>query len=74
MRKIIMAVAQPDTPENIIAYRPSDHLEQRLSDLLERNQQEYLTADERAELEEFLRMNHFMNMLKIRARQRVTHD
>ena len=79
-----MAVAQPDTlfseildflastptPENIIAFRPSDRLEQRLSFLLEQNGEDALTAEERRELDEFLRMNHFMNILKIRARQK----
>ena len=80
-----MAIAQPDTlfseiidflastptPEDIIAFKPSDMLEQRLSDLLERNRQDALTAEGRAELDEFLRMNHFMNMLKIRAREKL---
>ena len=80
-----MAIAQPDTlfseiidflaptptPEDIIAFKPSDRLEQRLSDLLERNRQDALTAEGRAELDEFLRMNHFMNMLKIRAREKL---
>ena len=79
-----MAVAQPDTlfseildflastptPERIIAFKPSDQLEQRLSYLLEQNGEDVLTAEERRELDEFLRMNHFMNMLKIRARQK----
>jgi len=38
---------------------------------LERNRQEMLSSEERAELDEFTRMNHFMNMLKIRARQKL---
>lgn len=81
-----MSVAQPDTlfaeiidflastptPEDIIDYMPSDVLEQRLKYLLEQNRQDMLTADERKELDEFLRMNHFMNMLKIRARQKLS--
>ena len=80
-----MAVAQPEalfaevidflastpTPEQIVAFKPSDQLEQRLSYLLEQNRQDVLTAEERNELDEFLRMNHFMNMLKIRARQKL---
>jgi hypothetical protein len=81
-----MAVAQPDTlfaeiidflastptPEQIVAFKPSSHLEQRLSYLLEQNGEDALAAEERRELDEFLRMNHFMNMLKIRARQKLT--
>jgi hypothetical protein len=67
--EIIDFLASTPTPEAILAFKPSDRLEQRLSDLLEQNRQETLTAEERGELDEFLRMNHFMNMLKIRARQ-----
>ena len=81
-----MAVAQPDTlfteiidflastptPEGIVAFKPSDQLEQRLSYLLNRNGEAALTAEERQELDEFLRMNHFMNMLKIRVRNYIS--
>ncbi len=69
--EIIDFLASTPTPEAILAFKPSDRLEQRLSDLLEQNRQETLTAEERGELDEFLRMNHFMNMLKIRARQKL---
>jgi hypothetical protein len=69
--EIIDFLASTPTPEAILAFKPSDRLEQRLSDLLEQNRQETLTAEERGELDEFMRMNHFMNMLKIRARQKL---
>lgn len=69
--EIIDFLASTPTPEAIIAFKPSSRLEQRLSDLLEQNRRETLTAEDRQELDEFLRMNHFMNMLKIRARQKL---
>ena len=69
--EIIDFLASTPTPEAILAFKPSDRFEQRLSDLLEQNRQETLTAEERGELDEFMRMNHFMNMLKIRARQKL---
>lgn len=69
--EIIDFLASTPTPEDIIAYKPSDVLEQRLKYLLEQNKQDKSTAEEREELDEFLRMNHFMNMLKIRARQKL---
>jgi hypothetical protein len=83
-----MAVAQPDTlfaeiidflastptPGDIVAFKPSDRLEQRLTYLLDRNRQEAMTDDERAELDEFLRMNHFFNTLKIRAREKLAES
>ena len=68
--EIIDFLASTPTPEHIIAFKPSDQLEQRLSDLLTKNRADSLSVEEREELDEFLRMNHFMNMLKIRARQK----
>jgi hypothetical protein len=68
--EIVDFLASAPTSEKIIAFKPSDTLEQRLHHLLEQNQRDELAAEERAELDEFLRMNHFMNMLKIRARQK----
>ena len=59
--------AGPDSAA-IIAFQPSEALKQRSSYLLEQNRESRLNAEERAELDEFIRMNHFMNMLKIRAR------
>jgi len=52
------------TAEEIIAFQLPEALEQRALDLLERNRENTLTPDERAEMEEFMRMGHFMNMLK----------
>ena len=69
--EIIDFLASTPTPEAILAFKPSERLEQRLGELLEQNRQETLAAEERGELDEFLRMNHFMNMLKIRTRQKL---
>ncbi len=80
-----MAVAQPSvlfyeildflgslpTPEQIIAYKPSEALDERLHYLLDQNRHDALTDEERSELDEFLRMSHFMNMLKIRMRAKL---
>jgi hypothetical protein len=57
--------------EEIVAFQPSETLKERSRYLLERNRLDTLTGEERAELDEFTRMNHFINMLKIRARQRL---
>jgi hypothetical protein len=70
--EILDFLASTPTPQQIIAFKPSDTLQERLDDLLERNRQETLMPYEREELDEFLRMNHFMNMLVIRARQKLS--
>jgi hypothetical protein len=71
MDEILDFLASTPTPEQIIAYRPSDVLAQRLHDLLDQNRLGTLTSIQQDELDEFIRMNHFMNMLKIRARQKL---
>ena len=59
------------TPEQIIAFKPSDRSEDRLSELLSLNRQGTLSASDRAELDQYLWVNHLMNMLKIRVRQKM---
>jgi hypothetical protein len=63
----------PDT-EAILAFTPSDALVQRLSELLERNKTDGLSLDERTELDEFLRMNHLLKIVRLKARLRSTSD
>jgi hypothetical protein len=57
--------------EDMLAFQPSEAIRERAHYLLEQNRLEMLTPDERAELDEFTRMNHFVNMLKIRARLKL---
>jgi hypothetical protein len=62
------------SPEAIIAFKPSSQLEAHLTALMTKNKQDALTPDEREELDAFLQLNHFMNMLKIRARKKLAQD
>lgn len=71
MYEILDFLASTPTPEQIIDFKPSAQLVERSRYLLEQNRNGMLTSDEREELDEFGRMNHFMGMLKIRARQKV---
>ncbi len=70
--EILDFLASTPTPQQIIAFRPSEMLDQRLHFLLDQNSHDRITAEERNELDEFLRMDHFMTMLKIRARFKST--
>lgn len=83
-----MAVAPPDTlfdevtdflasaptAEQIIAYKPSDDLDQRLHELLDKNSRDELLDSEQGELNEFLRLNHFLKILMLKARQKQVGD
>jgi hypothetical protein len=69
--EILDLLASTPTPEQIVAFQPPEALQQRLSDLLAKNRDGQLVADEQAELDEFLRMNRFMSRLKLKARQKL---
>ena len=80
-----MAVAQPPTIttvvseflgsaptlDEILAFRLPETLEARGLELLTRNRNGELTPEERAELDEFTRMGHFMNQVKLQARLKL---
>lgn len=81
-----MALASPDrtptdeimdfllsapTPDQVIALRPSPEAQERLRYLLDGNRNESLNDTERAELETYLQVEHFVRRLKIRAQEKM---
>ncbi len=72
--EILTFIASSPSVDQIIAFEPSDTLTQRLHDLLDQNSDGNLTAEQREELDEFQRMNHFLKMLKIKARLRLAGE
>ena len=55
------------TPQEIIAFRASEALDDRLHELLEKNREDALTADEQSELDTFIKIGHLLTMLKAKA-------
>lgn len=62
------------TPEAIIAMRPSLAVQERLRYLLDANERTSLNDAEKAELEAFLQLGHFVRRLKIRTREKLAND
>ncbi len=62
------------TPEAVIALRPSHAAQERLRYLLDGNRNESLNDAERAELESYLQLEHFVRRLKIRAQEKLAKD
>jgi hypothetical protein len=58
------------TVEQIVTFRLPTHLEDRVHTLFEHNRTGRLSANEKAELDELLRIDHFFTMLKVRARNK----
>ena len=59
------------TPEAIIALRPSEAAQERLRYLLDGNRDQTLNDAERAELDSYLQLEHFVRRLKIRAQEKL---
>jgi hypothetical protein len=59
------------TPQQIIDFHASESAQLRLRYLLDTNREGTLTDAERAELEEASQMNHFVLLLKAKARKKV---
>lgn len=70
--EILDFLVNSPTPEDIVAFKPSSELEERLTYLMAKNKQDALNEEEHQELESFLQVNHFVNMLKIRARKKLS--
>jgi hypothetical protein len=54
-------------PAKVLAFRPSEETAQRVSDLIEREKTERLSAEEKSELDYYMRLEHLMRMAKILA-------
>ena len=71
MTEIFDFLASTPTPQDILAYQPSEALAERSHYLHESNRQDDMTDAERNEFEELRRLNHFMNQLKIHTRLKL---
>ena len=59
------------TLEEIAGYRLPDELQARAHALLEKNRDGTLSAEERAEMEEFRQIDHLMTLVKGKARLKL---
>ena len=67
--EIIDFLARGTSPAEVLAFRPSEEVQERVRFLLERNSADELTEDEAAELELFGELEHVMQLVKIRAQE-----
>ncbi len=70
--EIVDFIAAGTSPQNVIAFRPSEAARQRVWDLVARQKTESLSQEETSELEHYLQLEHIMRMAKARA-QRYAH-
>ena len=59
------------SPEEILAFRPSEATQERIRTLLAANKAGSLSTEETIELEEFDKLEHFVRMLKLHAQVKL---
>ena len=59
------------TPQAVIDFRPSEEAKARVCELIRRRKSASSSADETAELDHYLQIEHLMRLAKARARQRL---
>jgi hypothetical protein len=72
--EVIDFIAAGTTPQNVVAFRPSEEAQQRVSDLLQREKEGVLSAEEISELDHYLQLEHLMRLAKARARDFLPNE
>jgi hypothetical protein len=67
MAGVLETLASLPTPEEVLALRPSSALQERIEDLLEKNQRGVLSPDEQREWEQYQYVEHLVRLAKARA-------
>ena len=65
----IMSNSAGSTPEAVVKFHPSDSVQRRVAELVERSNEGTISSEDQSELEDYLQLEHIMIMAKARARQ-----
>ena len=72
--EIVDFFARGPSPAEVMAFRPSAETQERVRYLLDRNAADELTGEEAEELECFGEIEHFVQLVKARARAYVENE
>ena len=70
--EIIEFIAAGSSPRAVVDFRPSEAARARVAELVAREKAEALAADEKAELDHALQLEHIMRLAKARAKQHLS--
>jgi len=73
-QEIVEFIAGGTTPSSVAAYRPSKAAKARVEELIRREKSDGLGAEETAELEHSMQLEHLMRLAKARARRMTEID
>jgi len=72
--EVIDFIASGSSPENVVAFRPSEATRRRVGDLVAREKTSSLTPDEVTELNHYLQLEHLMRLAIAQARQYISNE
>jgi len=72
--EVIEFIAAGTSPQNVVAFRPSEGAKERVTDLIHREKMDSLSPDEKSELDHYLQLEHLMRLAKARARLYITNE
>jgi hypothetical protein len=72
--EVIEFIAAGTSPQNVIAFRPSEEAKARVADLIFREKTEGLSAEEKSELDHYLQIEHLMRLAKARAHRYLANE
>lgn len=64
-------LVQSPTPQQIIDFKLSEQIQAHASLLLEKNREGTLTYEEREQMLGYLQMEHFISVLKVKAKRKL---
>lgn len=67
--EIVDFIASGSSPDEVVAFRPSEEARARVYELVGREKSSGLNTEETAELDRYLQLEHLMRLAKARARQ-----
>lgn len=69
--EIVDFIAAGTTPQNVVAFRPSETTRNRVAELIAGEKSSGLSAEESKELDNYMQLEHLMRLAKARARQYI---
>lgn len=66
--EVVNFIAAGTTPQNVAEFKASDETRERVADLIFREKTEGISAEEKAELDLYMQIEHLMRLAKAKAR------
>ncbi len=72
--EIVDFIAAGTTPDEVVAFQPSEAAKNRVADLIYREKTKGLSFEEKSELNHYLELEHIMRLAKARAHEFSSHE